>query len=114
MEPVDIAKKVVEVASEKQASDISMLDLRDVATFADYFVLCTGESERQIETIREEIEKALTKEGVRMLAQEGTADSGWVLLDYGPVIVHVFDPEERAYYQLERLWEKALPVVRIQ
>lgn len=104
----------MEVASDKQASDIAMLDIREVSAFADYFVLCSGDSERQIETIRDEIDKSLTQEGVKPLGEEGTADSGWILLDYGAVIIHIFAPAERSYYQLDQLWAKALTVIRIQ
>ncbi|MFH1485736.1 MAG: ribosome silencing factor [Chloroflexota bacterium] len=104
----------MEVAADKQASDIFLLDIREVSSFADYFVLCNGESERQMETIRDEIDRSLTQDGLRLLGQEGAADSGWILLDCGAVIVHIFAPQERAYYGLDRLWGEALPVIRIQ
>lgn len=104
----------MEVASDKQAIDIALLDVRGVCSFADYFVICNGESERQIKTIYEEVEQALKKEGVRPHHREGTLDSGWLLLDFGDVIVHIFASFERGYYQLEKLWGQAIPVVRIQ
>lgn len=104
----------MEAASEKQASDIVLLDARGVCSFADYFVICTGESERQIRTIYEEVEKSLKQEGVPAHHREGTLDSGWLLLDYGDVIVHVFDINERERYQLDTLWGKASTVLRIQ
>lgn len=110
----DIAHKAVEAASEKQAVDILMLDIRKVCGFADFFVICTAESARQAVAVRDEVEKILRQAGVKLYHSEGTADSGWVLLDYGDVIVHVFSAEQRSYYQLEELWEKATPVVRIQ
>ncbi len=91
-----------------------MLDAREVCSFADYFVICSGESERQIKTIYEEVEHALENEGVLPHHREGTLDSGWLLLDYGAVIVHIFAPFEREYYQLSELWNEAIPVVRIQ
>lgn len=91
-----------------------MLDTREVSSFADYFVICSGESERQIKAILEQIEVALKAEGIRPDHSEGTGDSGWVLLDYGDIVVHVFAPREREYYQLEKLWDKANVVVRIQ
>jgi len=77
-------------------------------------VICSGESERQIKTIYEEIEHVLKKEGILPHHREGTLDSGWLLLDFGDVIVHVFAPLEREYYQLDRLWNEAIRVVRIQ
>ena len=91
-----------------------MLDIRRICSFADYFVICSGDSNRQIEAIREEISKALKQEGVIPHHSEGTADSGWVLLDLGGVIVHLFSPQQRDYYRLDELWNEATPVIRIQ
>ena len=88
-----------------------MLDTRQICSFADYFVICSGDSDRQIEAIREEITKTLKKEGIALHHYEGTAGSGWILLDVGGVIVHIFSPEMRDYYRLEDLWESAVPVV---
>ena len=101
-------------ASEKQASDIVLLDLRSLCSFADYFVILSGESERQLEAIRDEIDKTLEEDGQRLLHQEGDPASGWLLLDYGEVIVHIFTSPQREYYQLDRLWAQATPLVRIQ
>ena len=91
-----------------------MLDARKVCSFADYFVICSGESERQIKAIQEEVEQALKKAGVLPHHREGTLDSGWLLLDFGSIIVHIFAPFEREYYQLDELWREAVPVIRIQ
>ncbi len=91
-----------------------MLDLRGECSFADYFVICTGTSPRQIRTIAEEVEQALKADQVSLHHVEGTDETGWILLDYGDVLVHVFHPREREYYGLERLWRNATPVVRIQ
>ena len=104
----------MEVASDKQASNIVLLDARGVCSFADYFVICAGDTERQIRTIYDEIELTLKKEGVLPHHHEGTIDSGWLLLDYGDVIVHIFGTLEREYYQLDELWSSAKPVLRIQ
>ena len=104
----------MEAASDKQATDILLLDTRQVCSFADYFVLCTGESGRQIQAVYGEIEHALKREGVLLHHREGTLDSGWLLLDFGDVIVHVFSAEEREYYGLDELWSKAIPALRIQ
>jgi len=104
----------VEAASDRQASDIVLLDTRGVCSFADYFVICSGETERQIKAIYEEVEHSLKKEGVSPHHREGTLDSGWLLLDFGDVIVHIFAPFEREYYRLAELWSEAIPVVRIQ
>lgn len=109
-----MAHKAVEVASDKQASDIILLDTRGLCSFADYFVICSGESERQIKTISDEVAQALKKDGILLLHREGTVESGWLLLDFGDVIVHIFTPTEREYYQLGELWSDAPLVVRIQ
>ena len=109
-----MARKAVEAATEKQAIDIMLLDTRRACSFADYFVICSGDSERQLKTIYEEVEHALKREGVLPHHHEGTVDSGWLLLDFGDVIVHIFASFEREYYQLDKLWNRAIPVVRIQ
>jgi len=104
----------VEAASNKQASDIVLLDVRNVCSFADYFIICAGETERQIRAVYDEIEYNLKREKVLPHHHEGTIDSGWLLLDYGDVIVHIFGALEREYYQLDELWSVAKPVLRIQ
>lgn len=109
-----MARRVVDAASDKQAVDIVLLDSRGICSFADYFVICSGESSRQIDAIYEEIAHSLKKEGILPHHREGTVASGWLLLDYGDVVVHIFAPAERDYYQLEQLWSQAEPVVRIQ
>lgn len=114
MDALEVAQKTVEAASDKQASDIVLLDARGVCSFADYFVICSGESARQLESIHEEVEHVLKREGVMPLHFEGTMDSGWLLLDYGDVIVHIFAPAEREFYKLDKLWSEATPLVRIQ
>jgi len=104
----------VEAASEKQAVDIVLLDVHEICSFASYFVICSGESERQISAIYDEIEQTLKKEGILPHHREGTLDSGWMLLDFGDIIVHIFAPIERAYYRLDELWSQAVPIVRMQ
>ena len=108
-----MAQLVVEVASDKLAADIVMLDLRPMATFADYFVIMSADSSRQIEGLEEDITRALKAEQVSRFHREGTHNSGWVLLDFSDVIVHIFGPQEREYYNLERLWSRAPQVVRV-
>lgn len=85
-----------------------------MCSFADYFVICEGESARQIRTINDEIEKELKKEGVLPHHREGGTDSGWLLLDYSDVIVHIFGAAEREYYNLDELWQDAKTVLSIQ
>lgn len=114
LETLEIARKAVEAASDKQALDIILLDTSEVCSFADYFVICSGDSSRQINAIIDEIQHALKREGVLPHHYEGTKDAGWFLLDFGDVTVHVFSPEERERYQLEDLWSNARTVLRIQ
>jgi len=103
----------MEAALDKQAVDILMLDIRQVSSLADYFVICSADSDRQIKAICDEIDGVLSKGGIKVYRREGSADSGWVLLDFGPVMVHVFAPPQREYYDLEQLWGKATHVIRI-
>jgi ribosome-associated protein len=105
---------IVEVASEALAEDIVMLDLRQVTSFADYFVVMTAQSSRQIEALEDAITDALKDAGIGRFNREGATGSGWVLLDFSNVIVHIFGSEEREFYALERLWYRAPQVVRVQ
>ncbi len=115
LQPDELAHKITDVLSDLQADDILLLDIRSATSFADYFVIASAGSDRQIKAILDEIDRRLAKaEKIRPQGTEGEASSGWVLLDYGDVIVHVFAPEERAFYDLESLWATAVPVVRIQ
>ncbi|HEV2237685.1 MAG TPA: ribosome silencing factor [Ktedonobacterales bacterium] len=114
LEPSEIAKLAVEAASDKKASDVVLLDIRELSVIADYFVVCTGSNSRQIQAIASAIEDRLSEAKVPTRAREGAADTGWVLLDCGDVIVHIFGPMEREYYRLERLWSSAPTVVYMQ
>ena len=102
------------MASEKQATDILLLDIRKVSSFADFFVIMTAESKRQMDALSEDMVGTLKRAGASLHHREGSLTSGWLLLDFGDVIVHVFAPEERDFYQLEELWASGRQVVRIQ
>lgn len=91
-----------------------MLDLRGLTTIADYFVVCTAESERQLRAVANALDEELTNAGAKGPRMEGSAETGWVLLDFSDIIVHVFSPEQREFYRLERLWKQAQPVVVVQ
>ena len=101
------------MASDKKGSDIVLLRTAELTTMADYFVIASGRSERQVQALSQAIVDELRDDGVRPLGVEGLSSARWVLLDYGGVIVHVFSPEEREYYGLERLWSGAAQVVRV-
>ena len=104
----DTAAAAARAAASKQAQDIVVLDVSELIVITDHFVICTATSSRQIRTVVEEIERALREQlNVKPARREGEGDAGWWLLDYIDVVVHVFGPEERAYYDLERLWRDA-------
>ena len=112
-DPGELAHRIVDVASDKKASDIVLLRTAEITTMADYFVIASGHSERQGQALSNGIGDELRDEGIKPLGVEGLSSARWVLLDYGSVIVHVFAPEEREYYGLERLWSTAQEVVRL-
>jgi ribosome-associated protein len=101
------AQAAARAALDHKALDLIVLDVQDLSSVADYFLLCSGRSTTHLDTIADAIRAALKATGVRPLHAEGTARSGWLLLDYGDVLVHVFLEETRAYYSLERLWGDA-------
>jgi ribosome-associated protein len=100
----------VQAADSKKASGIRLLDLREVSTFADYFVICSGANSRQIQAISDEVHKQLKQVGESPISVEGYDNAEWVLMDYGDFLVHVFSEKARAYYDLERLWRDAKAV----
>ncbi len=114
LEPIELAHVIVDAISERLGSNIVVLDMAEVSLLADYFVLCDAESTPQFRAILDEVEDQTRAAGARRLHVEGAADSGWVLVDFGSVVVHIFDPELRAYYNLEDLWKQARLVVQIQ
>jgi ribosome-associated protein len=114
LNPAQLARAAVDIASDKKASDVLLLDIREVTTIADYFVICSGSNPRQIQAIADALEENLEKQGARALHREGIAETGWLLLDFGDVIVHIFGTKEREYYRLERLWSEAKTVVYLQ
>jgi ribosome-associated protein len=96
-----------QAVSAKKAEDIVILDVGSLIGITDYFVICSGRSERQVATIQEEVERRLRSAGVKPYRREGEREQRWVLLDYLDVVVHIFHHEEREYYELERLWRDA-------
>ena len=111
---IDIARRIVELAEDKKATDIVVLELTPLTTLADYFVICSGGSERQLDAIADGILEGLREERIRPIGREGLAISHWVLLDFGAVVVHILTPPERDYYGLERHWSEAKTILRVQ
>lgn len=114
LDPGQLARFAVDAAADKKASDVLLLDIHEVTTFADYFVICSGSNRRQIQAIAEAIDEQLSKQGAPLLHREGDAETGWILLDFGDIIAHILGPKEREYYDLERLWSGAKTVVYLQ
>lgn len=100
----DALKIAVNAADDKKAHDLVALDISGIAAFANYFLLCTGDSARQMQAIADEIEKRLKASGIRPSHIEGYRNSEWILMDYLDLVVHIFSKTARAYYDLERLW----------
>ena len=110
IEPIDTfeqVKIVAAAAEDKKASDVTVLKLIGVTTFTDYFVICSANSSRQVQSISEEIEGSLRSKKIRPLHVEGRTNAEWILMDYGTFIVHVFNEKSRQFYDLERLWRDA-------
>ncbi len=114
LKPIEQARKVVHLASDRQASDIVILDIRELSDVTDYFVVLSGSSQRQIGSLVEDIEQELKEVGVTLHHREGSTGSSWRLLDYGDLVVHIFEPSERNFYDIEGMWSKAQEVVRVQ
>ncbi|MCL2201736.1 MAG: ribosome silencing factor [Oscillospiraceae bacterium] len=107
MTPNEIAKLVVNVLDDKKARDIKLLRTHDITVLADYFVICTANSTTQLKTLSDEVERILKENAEMPLRREGHRSGGWVLIDFGCVVVHLFMQEAREFYTLERLWGDA-------
>ncbi len=107
LDSAESARRMVDAAVDKKAQDVVLLDIHDVSSIADYFVICTGGNPRQISAIADAIDEQLGDVGVELIRREGKPDSGWMLLDFGDVVCHIFGPVEREFYRLERIWSAA-------
>jgi len=108
------AREAVNIASDMQATDIHMLEVSDVCSFTDFFVIVSSDNRRQMSALSEELTIALKKLGAVLHHKEGSVDSGWILLDLGSVLIHVFATEVREHYRLGELWSSGRTVVKIQ
>ena len=111
---LEIAHLIVDAAEDKKAADIILLDVTELTSMTDFFVICSGGSERQLGAVADGIVDKLRSEGVRPIGREGGSNSHWTLVDFGAVIVHIFAPPEREFYQLERHWSLGKTVLRVQ
>jgi ribosome-associated protein len=108
-DPTTLAERIAQVASDRKAIDIRVIDLRGIVSYTDFFVICSGNTERQTKAIHDAIYEDLKHDDERLLPRrtEGSRDARWILLDYWDVIVHIFTPDAREYYRLENLWGEA-------
>jgi ribosome-associated protein len=108
MTPEDLAAAAIDFAADRKALDIVQLDLRGIIGYTDYFVICTGRTDRQVKAIHDAIHQGMKSEhGLLPRRVEGMSQANWILMDYLDVVVHVFTPETREYYRLEQLWGEA-------
>lgn len=115
LESGDLARLIIDLISDRKGENMLMMDLRQVSIIADYFVIASANSDRQLSAITEHVRDEVKKQTHAIpLRVEGRGESGWILMDYGDVIVHLFLPQTRAYYDLEGLWREAPVVLRMQ
>lgn len=111
---LELAHDIVDALEEKKGEDILLMDLQHITDFTDYFVLCTGTSDRMLDALADAVLDEIHKKHRKKGRREGESRDGWVLLDFGDVIVHLFAPKQRDYYRLEELWGAAKVLLRLQ
>lgn len=115
VESLALAHRIVDLISDLKGENIVLIDLRELTQIADYFVICNGNSERQLKAIIDKVENGVREElRVKPYHVEGQTEGGWVLMDYSSVIVHAFSPEQRKHYDLEGFWSKGKTILRVQ
>ncbi len=113
MEPLDLARNLVENLEDKKAEDIILLDLKGTAPIGQYYVICSADNERALKALADTTIRALKGEFPKPIL-EGTAQEGWILADFGSVVMHIFSNAQRSYYQLEDLWDEAKVLLHMQ
>ncbi|MEI7812988.1 MAG: ribosome silencing factor [Ignavibacteria bacterium] len=111
MESIELAYKVSELIFDKKGYDVKILDLRTISGIADYFVICSADSDTHVRAISDEVDKELRNEGIKAHGKEGLKGLNWALMDYFDVIVHIFKKDVRANYNLEKLWSDAPAII---
>lgn len=106
-ESTALAERIAQVASDRKALDIRMIDVRDVVSYTDWFVICSGNTERQTKAVHDAIHRTLKADGLLPQRAEGEREARWILMDYLDCVVHIFTPEARAFYRLDQLWGEA-------
>jgi ribosome-associated protein len=110
----EIAHKLVNALEEKKGENIVLMDIQEVASFADYFIVCSGTSDRMLRSLADAISETAHKSGGLHAKLEGSAENGWIVVDCGDVVIHLFSPSRREYYRLEELWDKGKVLLRVQ
>jgi ribosome-associated protein len=115
METLELVKKAVDALADKKAEDITVLDIRNVSTIADYFIIANGSNQNQLSAMQDAVDEEMYKSGVHAKQIEGNHSSTWILMDYQDVIVHLFSKEDRLFYDLERIWRdgKMVPLAEL-
>lgn len=111
---LEVARSIVNVLEEKKGEDIVLLEITEISSFADYFVICTATSERMLDALADEVEQNTKKNFGLNGRIEGVPQSGWLVVDLGDVVVHLFSQEQRDYYRLEELWSQGKVLVKLQ
>lgn len=104
METIELVRKVVDALEDKKAEDVTVIDIREISTIADYFVIASGSNANQLIAMEDAVDEAMYKNGVHQKQVEGSNNSTWILMDYQDIIVHIFSEEDRHFYDLERMW----------
>lgn len=110
----EITRSIIEALEEKKAENIILLDIHEIASFTDYFIICTGSSDRMIDSLAEAVLETAKHKLELPGKKEGQANTGWVVVDFGDIVVHLFSPNQREYYRLEQLWEKGKILLHLQ
>jgi ribosome-associated protein len=111
---LELAHTIVNALEEKKAENIVLLDIKELTAFTDYFILCTGTSNRMLNALADGVSEKTRLDHKRKGRIEGQADSGWIIVDYGDIVVHIFDSELRQYYKLEELWDEGKVLLTVQ
>jgi ribosome-associated protein len=111
---LELARTIANVLEEKKGEDIVLLDIQELADFADYFLICSGTSDRMLKALADDVREQIRNKYHLRGRMEGIPQDGWILLDYGDVILHLFSPDRRNYYRLEELWGEGKVLLRLQ
>jgi ribosome-associated protein len=111
---VEITRTIIDALEEKKAEEILLLDIHEVASFTDYFVICSGTSDRMLDSLADSVMRKVREVHQMHGHAEGGSSGGWMIVDFGDIVVHLFSPDQRDYYQLEELWSKGKVLVRLQ